>query len=70
MSIEAIYEDGVFKPLDPVDLPERCRVEVSFAPLPDAALDRAVARDWSLHLVRRVAPDFEELPPGFEESSR
>lgn len=25
--IHAIYEDGVFKPVTPVDLPERCEVE-------------------------------------------
>ena len=26
-SVHAIYEDGVFRPLEPVDLPERCHVE-------------------------------------------
>lgn len=25
--IQAIYEDGVFRPTEPVDLPEHCRVE-------------------------------------------
>jgi predicted DNA-binding antitoxin AbrB/MazE fold protein len=27
-SIHAIYEKGVFRPTEPVDLPERCEVEV------------------------------------------
>ena len=27
-SIHAIYEDGVFRPIQPVDLPDRCEVEV------------------------------------------
>jgi len=27
-TIHAIYENGVFRPVDPVDLPERCEVEV------------------------------------------
>ena len=25
--IHAVYENGVFRPTDPVDLPERCEVE-------------------------------------------
>ena len=27
-TIHAIYENGVFRPVEPVDLPERCQVEV------------------------------------------
>jgi predicted DNA-binding antitoxin AbrB/MazE fold protein len=27
-NIHAIYENGVFRPMEPVDLPERCEVEV------------------------------------------
>ena len=30
--IHAIYEDGVFKPTEPVDLPEHCRVMVAAEP--------------------------------------
>lgn len=26
--IHAIYENGVFRPIDPVELPDRCEVEV------------------------------------------
>lgn len=27
-TVTAIYEDGVFRPTQPVDLPERCQVEI------------------------------------------
>ena len=27
-TIQAVYEEGVFKPIEPVDLPEFCRVTV------------------------------------------
>ncbi|MCO6458534.1 MAG: antitoxin family protein [Pirellulaceae bacterium] len=27
-TIHAIYENGVFRPIEPVNLPERCEVEV------------------------------------------
>ena len=36
MTIHAIYENGVFRPLDPIDLPERCEVEVEVRPLKPA----------------------------------
>ena len=29
MTIHAIYENGVFRPLDAVELPEKCEVELS-----------------------------------------
>jgi predicted DNA-binding antitoxin AbrB/MazE fold protein len=38
-SVEAIYEDGVFRPLEPVDLPEHQRVQVTVAD-EDEWLDR------------------------------
>ena len=28
-TLHAIYENGVFRPVEPVDLPERCEVEVN-----------------------------------------
>jgi predicted DNA-binding antitoxin AbrB/MazE fold protein len=27
-TVTAIYEDGVFRPTQPVDLPEHCKVEI------------------------------------------
>jgi len=38
-SVEAIYENGVFRPLEPVDLPEHQRVQVTVAD-EDEWLDR------------------------------
>jgi len=29
MTIQAIYENGVFRPLEPVALPEKCRVAIA-----------------------------------------
>jgi len=28
IALHAIYENGVFRPIEPVDLPDRCEVEV------------------------------------------
>lgn len=49
-SVHAIYENGVFRPLSPVKLPDHCEVEfdpkVVQTPLPiptDAGLDRIYA---------------------------
>ena len=28
MALHAIYENGVFRPIEPVDLPDRCEVQV------------------------------------------
>lgn len=39
-TIRAIYENGVFRPLEPVDLPDRCEVEFEprlVNPAPDIA---------------------------------
>ena len=44
-AIHAIYENGVFRPVQPVDLPERCEVEVDIRAVnresPDGNLDAA-----------------------------
>jgi predicted DNA-binding antitoxin AbrB/MazE fold protein len=35
MVIQAVYENGVFRPIDPVELPENCSVELQIhKPLP------------------------------------
>lgn len=56
-TIEAIYENGTFKPLQPVDLPEGTHVQVktnvtTSAPLPAAAVEaqRKAARYVLTHL--------------------
>jgi predicted DNA-binding antitoxin AbrB/MazE fold protein len=33
-TIEAIYENGVFKPVEPVALPEQQRVQIDVRPIP------------------------------------
>jgi predicted DNA-binding antitoxin AbrB/MazE fold protein len=64
-TFEAVYENGVLKPLVPLDLANRQHVQVTIAPLPDLADDIAAYFDpeeWeaskrddvSLHEVRRA----------------
>ena len=36
-TIHAIYENGVFRPTEPVNLPERCEVEVEVRQVNEAA---------------------------------
>jgi predicted DNA-binding antitoxin AbrB/MazE fold protein len=43
MTVRAIFENGVFRPLDPVDLPEHSTVEFEPRPTSDAG-DRQAAR--------------------------
>lgn len=44
--IQAVFENGVFRPVTPVDLPEQCEVEVHVGELPhepnpsDEGMDR------------------------------
>lgn len=66
-TIRAIYEEGVFKPVNPVNLPEHCQVE--FEPkvsLPDHPQDLSkcwgTLRDWPEDPVafqRRVRGEWE-----------
>jgi predicted DNA-binding antitoxin AbrB/MazE fold protein len=41
MTIRAIYENGVFRPTEPVDLPEKAEVEFEPKVLPQEQDDRA-----------------------------
>lgn len=43
-SVKAVYEDGVFKPTEPVELEERTVVEVVLPPA--AATDEEIAAEW------------------------
>jgi predicted DNA-binding antitoxin AbrB/MazE fold protein len=40
-SFEAMYEDGVFKPLESLELPDRQRVTITITSLPDSGTDIA-----------------------------
>jgi predicted DNA-binding antitoxin AbrB/MazE fold protein len=35
LTIQAIYENGVFRPTESVELPDPCRVEVDVRPMPE-----------------------------------
>jgi predicted DNA-binding antitoxin AbrB/MazE fold protein len=43
-SIRAVYENGVFRPMDEVDLPENCEVTIEAVPV-DADLARIMTVD-------------------------
>jgi predicted DNA-binding antitoxin AbrB/MazE fold protein len=63
--ITAIYENGVLRPLDPLDLPERTEVQVSIKPLAvsaDADAHRRRVREV-LVAAGLVLPQ-PEAPPG------
>lgn len=42
-TVTAIYENGVFRPLEKVDLPEACRVAVVLPDVPPAPIGAALA---------------------------
>ena len=42
--LEAVYEDGVFKPLETIDLAENQRVQLSIQLLSDTEVDEILAR--------------------------
>ena len=59
--IEAIYRQGVFQPLEPVDLCEEQRVQLSFEPAngetPQAWLNQVKAMQAAIIARRGVLPD-------------
>jgi predicted DNA-binding antitoxin AbrB/MazE fold protein len=62
-SVRAIYEKGVFRPIDPVDLPEK--TQVVFEPRlvdSEAAPSPAMARVYEIlsHSYETAAPDLAE----------
>ena len=52
--IHAVFENGVFRPQDPVDLPEGCKVIVELQPVPSTPESRDQAQDPG-HLERIYA---------------
>lgn len=55
-TIEAIYEDGVFKPLKQVPLPEHSRIRLTLSP----------PKDWSekfRRLLNKVHRRTKDIPP-------
>jgi predicted DNA-binding antitoxin AbrB/MazE fold protein len=58
-SVEAIYEDGVFRPLEPVVLPEHQRVQVTVAD-EDEWLDRDYIQ-WAASQVQETV-SLDDVP--------
>lgn len=55
-TIEAIYEEGVFKPLDQVPLPEHSRISLTLSP----------SKDWAekfRQLLNKVHQRTKDIPP-------
>ncbi len=80
MVIRAVYEDGVFKPLEHIEIPNGTPAEVSLQPeessapenLPESS-SQELNIDWtwrSLGLITYVSPDFDETPEEFSSYTR
>lgn len=55
-TIEAVYEDGVFKPLNQVPLPEHTKIRLTLS----------LPRDWSekfQRLLKKVHQRTKDIPP-------
>ena len=59
MTIHAIYENGVFRPLDAVELPEKSEVELTFRPTEAAQGHPPLAR---LAKIAAAYPDNPDTP--------
>jgi len=55
--IQAIYENGVFKPMGKVDLPEHQRVEINVTPPPSAVENTKALFKADAGLIRFIAED-------------
>jgi|tagenome__1003787_1003787.scaffolds.fasta_scaffold15401679_1 predicted DNA-binding antitoxin AbrB/MazE fold protein len=64
MKIDAIFEDGVFRPLDQVKLPNKFPVRLSFEPAKTVDEDRPLMRLVKI-LERHV--DEDTTPPDYSE---
>jgi predicted DNA-binding antitoxin AbrB/MazE fold protein len=64
MSFDAIYENGVLRPLNPVDIPDKARVHIPDIQIVDAPVqtDRPLLR---LAEILGSLPDDPTTPPDF-----
>ena len=60
--IEAVFEKGVIKPLEAVDLEEHQRLRVVITPLPGAVAETRAMIPASQNVVEEVAESDEFLP--------
>jgi predicted DNA-binding antitoxin AbrB/MazE fold protein len=58
-AIHVVYENGIFRPLDPVDPPDRCEVEITVQSQPTVMVRTTLAR---LAEISRPFPANPELP--------
>ena len=58
-AIHAIYENGIFRPIDPVELPDRCKVEITVRSQSAGIAQRTLAR---LAEIGRQFPANPDLP--------
>ena len=56
MTVRAIYENGVFRPIDPVTLPERTTVEVM---VPEVPTEERANQDEIFAILRTSYPSGE-----------
>ena len=59
--LEAIYEDGVFKPVKLVDLTEKQRVRLTIEPIPSVAQETSGLIQADPKVIQQVALDDELL---------
>lgn len=57
--IHAIYENGVFRPTDPIDLPDSCEVELVVHAKPSVTAESTLAK---LAEFGRQGPENPDLP--------
>jgi predicted DNA-binding antitoxin AbrB/MazE fold protein len=62
-NIEAIFENGVFRPLAPVALPEHKRVSMSVELCPDAVSAPSDAIERQRAALARLQAEMDVLPP-------
>lgn len=64
ITVEAVYENGVLKPVEPLPLKEQQRVQVTVQPSPNWVKETAGMIKWtgSHEALRRLAEDVEFDP--------
>ena len=60
-TVQAVYENGVFRPTSPVELPESCQVEITFCS-PDAVPAAEPSNRRPLSRLAEIANDSPENP--------
>lgn len=59
-TVDAIYENGLFRPLEDVDLPNQEKVRLLFLPESETASDDDLSA-WALALLAECSPSFAFL---------